>query len=129
MHRIELSIESLIAGDFGAGVAMITFGGVLGRANLQQLFFLVFWEMIFFGLNEGLCVSQFYVKDIGGSMIVHTFGAYFGCAATYFFQPDRAGKSNNATSSYQSEMIAVIGSIFLWMFWPSFNGALADGVQ
>ena len=24
-------------------------------------------------------------------------------------------------------MVAVIGSIFLWMFWPSFNGALAAG--
>jgi ammonium transporter Rh len=24
-------------------------------------------------------------------------------------------------------MIAVVGSIFLWMFWPSFNGALAEG--
>ena len=30
-------------------------------------------------------------------------------------------------SSYQSEMVAVVGSIFLWMFWPSFNGALAEG--
>jgi len=30
-------------------------------------------------------------------------------------------------SNYQSEMVAVVGSIFLWMFWPSFNGALAEG--
>lgn len=26
-------------------------------------------------------------------------------------------------------MVAVIGSIFLWMFWPSFNGALAEGTS
>ena len=32
-------------------------------------------------------------------------------------------------SSYQSEMVAVVGSIFLWMFWPSFNGALTSGVE
>ena len=25
-------------------------------------------------------------------------------------------------------MIAVVGAIFLWMFWPSFNGALASDI-
>lgn len=129
MEKINIGIESLIAGDFGAGTAMITFGAILGKCNLQQLFFLVFWEMIFYGLNEAILVHKFGVMDIGGSMIIHTFGAYFGVASTYFFQPTRSSKSNNMKSSYQSEMIAVIGSIFLWMYWPSFNGALASGVQ
>ena len=41
--RIEVNLESMILGDFGAGAAMITFGVLLGKANLQQLMFLVFW--------------------------------------------------------------------------------------
>jgi len=117
----------LIAGDFAAGAAMITFGAVLGKINLQQMFFLVWWEMIWYGLNEGICVNMFHVTDAGGSILVHTFGAYFGVACTYGFQPKRAANSMNMQSNYQSEMVAVVGSIFLWMFWPSFNGGLSEG--
>lgn len=84
--------------------------------------------MIWWGLNESIGVLLFKATDAGGSMFVHSFGAYYGLAACYFFQPNRARVSKNMKSSYQSEMIAVIGSIFLWMFWPSFNGALAAGV-
>ena len=40
---IEINLESMIVGDFGAGAAMITFGVLLGKANLQQLMFLIFW--------------------------------------------------------------------------------------
>ena len=107
---------------------MITFGAILGKCNLQQLFFLVWWEMIFYALNETICVELISVSDAGGSILVHTFGAYFGLAATYGFQPNRAKQSGNAQTSHASQMVAMVGSIFLWMYWPSFNGALASGV-
>lgn len=62
-------------------------------------------------------------------MFVHTFGAYFGLAASYFFQPQKAIKNEKGTcgGDYYSQLIAMIGTIFLFMFWPSFNGALAVG--
>lgn len=128
MHKIRIDIAHLIAGDFAAGAAMITFGAVLGKINLQQMFFLVWWEMVWYGLNEAICVNYIHVTDAGGSILVHTFGAYFGVAATYGFQPKRAATSVNNQSNYQSEMVACVGSIFLWMFWPSFNGGLSEGV-
>ena len=85
MHKIRIDIAHLMAGDFAAGAAMITFGAVLGKINLQQMFFLVWWEMIWYGLNEAICVNIFHVTDAGGSILVHTFGAYFGVACTYGF--------------------------------------------
>lgn len=74
--------------------------------------------------------------DMGGSMYVHTFGAYFGLAATYFFKKPAAsamikkgGHDNLAEGGYVSQYVAMIGTLFLWMFWPSFNGALAVAYQ
>ena len=42
-------------------------------------------ELIFYGINESIGVGLLRVTDIGGSMYIHTFGAYFGLAASYFF--------------------------------------------
>ena len=63
-------------------------------------------------------------------MYVHTFGAYFGIAASFFFSTEekiRGSKDN--TGGYNSQTIAMIGTLFLFMFWPSFNGALANENQ
>ena len=59
MHKIELNLSNLIVGDFGAGAAMITFGVLLGKCNLQQLLVLVTWQMIWWGLNESIGVLLF----------------------------------------------------------------------
>ena len=73
--KIQLSLSNMIVGDFGAGTAMITFGAVLGKANLQQLMVLTTWEMIFWGLNEAIGAVKISATDMGGSIFVHTFGA------------------------------------------------------
>lgn len=85
LSKIQIDLTHLIKGDFGAGAAMITFGVILGKCNLQQLFFLIWWEMIFYGLNEAICNNFIHVSDAGGSILVHAFGAYFGIAASYGF--------------------------------------------
>lgn len=95
LDYIYIDLTHLIYGDFAAGAAMITFGAILGKCNLQQMFFLVWWEMVWYGLNEAVCNVVFGVTDAGGSILVHTFGAYFGVAASYGFQPKRAAKSIN----------------------------------
>lgn len=63
-------------------------------------------------------------------MYVHTFGAYFGLAASYFFGSSaKIKESTSNAGGYNSQTIAMIGTLFLWMYWPSFNGALANENQ
>ncbi len=64
-------------------------------------------------------------KDIGGSISIHMFGACFGLTASFFYDNKNANldvKQRNGTS-YNSSLIAMIGTLFLFMYWPSFNSA------
>lgn len=82
-HKIDLNIESLITGDFAAGAVLISYGAVLGKASIDQLIWMLPLELIFYATNESLGVIKFKAVDMGGSMYVHTFGAYFGLAVSY----------------------------------------------
>lgn len=128
-EKITLDLTSLIVGDFGAGAVLISMGAVLGKTDLFQLWVLVSLEIFFYSLNEALCTSILYVVDMGGSIFIHCFGAYYGLAATYFFQPKKAISSKHGEGGYTSQTIAMIGTLFLWIYWPSFNGGLAPGTS
>lgn len=124
---VTLTLKNLIRGDFAAGAVLISMGAVLGRATWTQLIWMAFFELIFYSLNETIGVVEFQAVDMGGSMFVHTFGAYFGLAfSSVLGNPtEEEEKKGDEASIYHSDMFAMVGSIFLWMFWPSFNGALA----
>eukprot|EP00002_Diphylleia_rotans_P027519 TRINITY_DN551_c0_g1_i2.p1 TRINITY_DN551_c0_g1~~TRINITY_DN551_c0_g1_i2.p1 ORF type:complete len:695 (-),score=189.88 TRINITY_DN551_c0_g1_i2:313-2397(-) len=123
-EHITVNIGSFVLSDFAAGAVLITYGALLGKVSPTQLLLLAFFEVIFFSLNE--TISLFLdVADVGGSMVIHTFGAYFGLAASMMLTPRGArGRSDNS-ADYRSDLFAMIGTVFLWMFWPSFNSAPA----
>lgn len=130
--KVTVELPKLITADFGAAVILISFGAILGRCNLPQLWLLATLEVIFYTFNITLCEGVLEASDRGGSMYVHAFGAYFGLAASYHFyrqetREHKAGGNNLCEGGYTSQTIAMAGTLFLWMFWPSFNSALAFG--
>jgi len=128
---IQLDIVSLIKADFAAAAVMISFGAIIGKVSPLQMFVIMIFEVIVLALNESIGVYEFYAVDMGGSMFVHTFGAYFGLAVSWAMTRPAKGAANAArnSSDRNSDMFAMIGTLFLWMFWPSFNGALAPPTQ
>lgn len=126
--KVELDITYLVEGDFAAGAVLISFGAVLGKINSFQLLVMGTIEVIFYSLNVGLGQKEYKAIDMGGSMYVHTFGAYFGISCAMALGPKEISKkNNNIGSNYNSNLFAAIGTIFLFMFWPSFNGVFATG--
>lgn len=60
-------------------------------------------------------------------MFIHTFGAIFGVMCSWAYMNPKEKQQKHLGSSYHSNLFAFIGTIFLWMYWPSFNGALEVG--
>lgn len=58
-------------------------------------------------------------------MYVHVFGAYFGLAVAKVLQGKKEIESTKESSHYHSDLFSMIGTLFLWLYWPSFNSATA----
>jgi ammonium transporter Rh len=125
--RVPIVMDLLIESDFAAACCLISMGAVLGKTNAVQLVVMAVFELVFFNANLALCFSWLKVADQGGSIVVHVFGAFFGLAVSYIVSPKAAVDHEDNSSSRTSDTFAMIGTLFLWMFWPSFNGALATG--
>ena len=80
-------MKAVVAGDFGAAAVLISFGVLLGKLNAFQLIFMAIWELFFYTLNEHIGIAEIQVTDIGGSMIIHLFGAVFGLAVSFTYKP------------------------------------------
>lgn len=123
---LHVSIFHLIKADFCTGAVLITFGAVLGKTTPLQMIVIAFMEVIVFSINEAVSL-KLAIADLGGSLVIHAFGAYFGLALSWIITPAGAKGNNDNAAVYRSDMFAMIGTIFLWMYWPSFNGALGLG--
>ncbi|KFW78961.1 Ammonium transporter Rh type A, partial [Manacus vitellinus] len=129
MHggKIQTDVRSMINADFSTATALISFGAVLGKTTPIQMLIMTILEITIFACNEHLVAEVLQATDVGASMTIHAFGAYFGLAVTMvLYRPGLKNKHENDESTYHSDMFAMIGTLFLWLFWPSFNSAIAS---
>jgi len=137
--EIRLTMDVIINGMYGAATIVVTVGVLLGKLKPLELFVLTILEVIFYSFNRYICLLVLEAVDLGGSMTIHMFGAFFGLAAAVFVSRPYAVSLRNEYygrhpddlgSNHTSDLFALVGTIILWVFFPSFNGALApNGTQ
>jgi hypothetical protein len=144
--RILLTSQSLIDGLFCAGSVMIAFGALIGKVccirvslflpfhmdrsergvvcscvqvSFQSMTVLAFFQVIFYAINYTVVAKYLHVADIGGSLSIHLFGAYFGLTASAVLSQRGAEAHRRhvegVEATYYSDIFSLIGTIFLWV--------------
>lgn len=110
--------------DFTAIAVLVSFGAVLGKTTLTQLIIMATLEVVAQVFNEYLNIYIIKTYDVGRSVYVHLFGALFGLAVSKLLH-FKGISSNKQAPVYHSDLFSLIGTLFLWVYYPSFNGLLA----
>jgi ammonium transporter Rh len=121
-----ISIDTLLFAEFAAASLLIAIGAPLGRLKIDQYILMGLLFVPAYIFNEWLILESGMFKgfvDTGGSIVIHAFGAYFGLgvvANTFSKFKDDAVCENNPSSN----QLCLLGSMILWLFWPSFTSAI-----
>ncbi|NWW16218.1 RHBG protein, partial [Falcunculus frontatus] len=124
--KIYVGAQSIVSADFCTAAVLISTGAVLGRVNPVQMLLLALLEVTVCTLNEYILLRLMGVSDSGRSLTVHTFGAYFGLMVSrVLYQPhkDKRKREERQDTGHKADVFAVVGTIYLWIFWPSFTSA------
>lgn len=123
--KIHLGVINLLNAEFACAVILISFGAVLGKTSPVQLLFMALLEVPFFAVTEWAVLKYLRINDAGGSILIHLFACYFGLGVTFVLYRPVLNKGHaKEITSYHSDILSVMGTLFLWVFWPSFNSAL-----
>lgn len=122
-----ISVEQFLWAEFCAASVLIAIGAPLGRLKMGQYVVMAFIFSIIYFLNEWLLVDSGHFsgfQDTGGSVVIHAFGAYFGLGVIAFTAKNFEG--TEMTASRTSNQFSLLGSLILWVFWPSFTSAIVS---
>ncbi|MBI9015204.1 MAG: ammonium transporter [Clostridiales bacterium] len=121
-----VNIDSFILAEFAAASLLIAMGAPLGKLKMDQYILLALLFIPAYILNEWIILESGIFEgfvDVGGSIVIHAFGAYFGLGvvANTLAKFENQPECENDSISNQ---FCLIGSMVLWIFWPSFTSAL-----
>ncbi|KAF6735714.1 Ammonium transporter Rh type B [Oryzias melastigma] len=123
--KIHLGVINLLNAEFACAVVLISFGAVLGKTSPVQLLIMALLEILVFAVTEWAVLKYIRINDAGGTILIHLFACYFGLGVSFvLYRPSLNNGHPKEITSYHSDILSVMGTLFLWIFWPSFNSAL-----
>jgi len=128
----ELRMDRFILAEFCAASILIATGAFLGRLKMSQYIIMALMFVPSYMMNEWIMldngmgiIPKGQLIDTGGSIVIHQFGAYFGLGVIV-----RMTTSEDFNKKIESDKISnqfsMLGSMVLWIFWPSFCSAPAE---
>ena len=127
------SIKAVLLAEFACAAALISMGAILGRVRLYQYALMGLVAIPAYTLNEwlvldgGLEITKGFT-DAAGSIVIHAFGAYFGLGLTLALT-SADHRETLIESDAVSDRFSMLGSMVLWVFWPSFCSAVVPPEQ
>nr|XP_019569033.1 PREDICTED: blood group Rh(CE) polypeptide [Rhinolophus sinicus] len=127
---VVINLPSIQQATMSAMSVLISVGAVLGKINLGQLVLMTLMEVTAFGVMRMVSKLMLYTEDHTSMMHIYVFAACFGMSVTGCLSrplPEGAKKKDQMATS--PSLFAMLGTLFLWMFWPSFNSALLSSLK
>uniref|UniRef100_H3BD00 Rh family C glycoprotein n=1 Tax=Latimeria chalumnae TaxID=7897 RepID=H3BD00_LATCH len=131
--KIKIGVESLINADFCTASTLIAYGAVLGKVSPVQLLIMTLVQCTCFAVNEYILLNLLLVRNFtipAQSLLLFFFLIIlFIFLHLFIYQPSFIiTKVLNNFVLIKNSLAAwfSIGTIFLWVFWPSFNSAISN---
>ncbi|XP_023075377.1 RH-like protein isoform X8 [Piliocolobus tephrosceles] len=123
--KVVIKLLSIRLATRSAMSALISVGAVLGKVNLVQLVVMVLVELTVFGTVRMVIYNIFGTDYHMNMMYIHVFAAYFGLTVAWCLpKPLPKATEDKYRTATSPSLFAMLGTLFLWIFWPTFNSAL-----
>ncbi|XP_074832571.1 blood group Rh(CE) polypeptide isoform X2 [Carettochelys insculpta] len=127
--KVKISLPSISKATVSVAACLISAGALLGKANPIQLIWMATVEVAAFSMSRWINVKFLMVEEHTSLMHVHIFGTYFGLGVSWCLYHSSWSKSGEKEKEKEkddllSDLFSMLGILFLWMFWPSFNSVL-----
>ncbi|NXR76117.1 RHBG protein, partial [Pycnonotus jocosus] len=125
--QIHLDLHKLLISEFAAVTVLISVGAILGRASPCQLLVMATCEIPIYLASEWVIVTCLGVLDVGGTITIHIFSCYFGLGVSKaLFRATQQPLHPKETPTPSSDLMSLVGTLILWVFWPSFVAVLCQ---